>query len=148
MSTKIENIILEDIRCKFKMARTLQISCFLCDKQKNILSSNVEGSWYRYQKCTYIEKKLLCFFYVPRPINKSKCAGPFFLVCYAHLWRKQRDTGLELVRNLKGSVKWKKRGGASGINRWALYSSTFPQIFYCFLKNPGPLNKKKRISAV
>jgi hypothetical protein len=36
----------------------------------------------------------------------------------------------------------------SGINRWALYSSTFPQIFYCFLKDPGPLNSKKRIWAV
>ncbi len=31
----------------------------------------------------------------------------------------------------------------SGINRWAIYSSTFPQIFYCFLKDPGPLNHKK-----
>ena len=27
----------------------------------------------------------------------------------------------------------------SGINRWAIYSSTFPQIFYWFLKDPGPL---------
>ncbi len=48
---------------------------------------------------------------------------------------------------LKGSVKWKKRGGVSGINRWALYYSIFLQIFYCFLKDPGPLNHKKRISA-
>jgi hypothetical protein len=31
----------------------------------------------------------------------------------------------------------------SGINRWALYSYTFPQIFYCLLKDPGPLNHKK-----
>ncbi len=35
----------------------------------------------------------------------------------------------------------------SGINRWALYSSTFPQIFNLFLKDPGPLNIKKRFSA-
>ncbi len=48
---------------------------------------------------------------------------------------------------IKGSVKWKKRGGVIGINRWALYSSTFPQIFYCFLKDPSPLNNKKSISA-
>ncbi len=27
----------------------------------------------------------------------------------------------------------------SGINRWAIYSSIFPQIFYCFSKDPGPL---------
>ncbi len=38
-------------------------------------------------------------------------------------------------------------GGVSGVNRWAFYSSTFPQIFYCFLKDPGPLNHKKQISA-
>jgi hypothetical protein len=42
--------------------------------------------------------------------------------------------------------KIKKEGGVSGINRWALYSSTFPQFFYCFLKDPGPLNSKKRFS--
>jgi hypothetical protein len=47
----------------------------------------------------------------------------------------------------KGSVKWKKRGGLSGINRWAFNMSTFPQILYRFLKDPGPLNHKKRISA-
>ncbi len=35
----------------------------------------------------------------------------------------------------------------SGINRLALYFSTFPQIFYFFLKDPGPLNNKKRFSA-
>ncbi len=34
----------------------------------------------------------------------------------------------------KGSVKWKK-GGLSGINRWAFNLSTFPHIFYCFLNN-------------
>jgi hypothetical protein len=34
----------------------------------------------------------------------------------------------------------------SGINRWAFNLSTFPQIVYCFLKDPGPLNHKKRIS--
>jgi hypothetical protein len=48
MPTKIENIILEDIKCKFKMIRALQISCFPCNKQKNIkikeVFSNVEGS--------------------------------------------------------------------------------------------------------
>ncbi len=49
---------------------------------------------------------------------------------------------------IKGTVKWKKRGGGvSGINRWAIYSSTFPQFFYCSLKDPGPLNSKKRFSA-
>jgi hypothetical protein len=37
----------------------------------------------------------------------------------------------------------KKEGGVSGINRWALSSSTFPQIFYCFLKDLCPLNNKK-----
>jgi hypothetical protein len=37
----------------------------------------------------------------------------------------------------------KKEGGLSGINRWAFNLSTFPQIFYCFLKDPGPLNHKK-----
>ncbi len=47
----------------------------------------------------------------------------------------------------KGSVKWKKRGGVSGINRSALYSSTFPQIFYFYLKDTCPLNSKKRIWA-
>jgi hypothetical protein len=31
----------------------------------------------------------------------------------------------------------------SGINRWALHSSTFPRIFYCFLKDPCPLYNKK-----
>ena len=31
----------------------------------------------------------------------------------------------------------------SGINRWALYSSTFPQIFNLFLKDPGPLKGPK-----
>jgi hypothetical protein len=41
----------------------------------------------------------------------------------------------------------KEGGGVSGINRWAIYSSSFPQIFYCFLKDPGLLNNKKRISA-
>jgi hypothetical protein len=41
----------------------------------------------------------------------------------------------------------KKEGGVSGINRWAFYYFTFPQIFYFFLKDPGPLNNKKRISA-
>ncbi len=44
--------------------------------------------------------------------------------------------------SFKGSVKWKKRGGVSGINGWAFNLSTFPQIFYCFLKDPGPLNHK------
>jgi hypothetical protein len=48
MPTEIENIILEDIRCKFKKVRALQISCFPCNKQKNIkikeVSSNIEGS--------------------------------------------------------------------------------------------------------
>jgi hypothetical protein len=39
----------------------------------------------------------------------------------------------------------KKEGGVSGINRWAIYSSTFPQIFYFFLKDPGPLNCKKNV---
>ena len=29
-----------------------------------------------------------------------------------------------------------------GINRWAFNLSTFPQIFYCFLKDPSPLNHK------
>ncbi len=48
---------------------------------------------------------------------------------------------------LKGSVKWKKRGVVSGISRSALYSSTFPQIFYFFLKDPGPLKSIKRILA-
>jgi hypothetical protein len=41
----------------------------------------------------------------------------------------------------------KKEGGVSGINRWAFNLSTLTQIFYCFLKDPGPLNHKKRISA-
>jgi hypothetical protein len=31
----------------------------------------------------------------------------------------------------------------SGINRWAINSSTFPQICYFFLKDPCPLNNKK-----
>jgi hypothetical protein len=31
----------------------------------------------------------------------------------------------------------------SGINRWAFNLSTFPQIFYFFFKDPGPLNNKK-----
>ncbi len=30
----------------------------------------------------------------------------------------------------------------NGINRRALYFSTFPQIFYCFVKDPSPLNNK------
>ncbi len=47
----------------------------------------------------------------------------------------------------KGSVKWKKRGVVSGISRSALYSSTFPQFFYFFLKDPGPLKSIKRIWA-
>ncbi len=54
---------------------------------------------------------------------------------------------ISLDNDFKGSVKWKKRGGVSGINRWAIYSSAFPQIFYFCLKDPGPLNNKKRISA-
>jgi hypothetical protein len=37
----------------------------------------------------------------------------------------------------------KKEGGLSGINRWAFNLSTFPQFFYFFLKDPGPLNHKK-----
>ncbi len=48
---------------------------------------------------------------------------------------------------IKGSVKWKKRGGLSGTNGWSFNLSTFPQIFYYFLKDPGPLNHKKRFSA-
>ncbi len=31
-------------------------------------------------------------------------------------------------------------GGVSDINQWAYYYSTFPQFFYFFLKDPGPLN--------
>ncbi len=46
--------------------------------------------------------------------------------------------------SIKGSLKWKKRGCVSGINRWALYSFTSPQFFYFFLKDPVPLNNKKR----
>jgi len=38
--------------------------------------------------------------------------------------------GCNWYKTLKGSVKWKKRGGMTGINRWAIYSSTLPQIFY------------------
>ncbi len=58
-------------------------------------------------------------------------------------YEEEKDT-------FKGSVKWKKRGGGY---EWyqsikAFNFSTFPQIFYCFLKDPGPLNHKKRISAV
>jgi hypothetical protein len=34
-------------------------------------------------------------------------------------------------------------GGVSGINRKALYSSTFPQIFNFFFKKTSPLNDKK-----
>jgi hypothetical protein len=52
-----------------------------------------------------------------------------------------------LGTHLKGSVKWKKRGGMNGINRWAFNLSTIPQIFYRFLKDPGPLNHIKPISA-
>ncbi len=37
-------------------------------------------------------------------------------------------------------------GGLIGINRWAIYYCTFTQIYYFFLKDPGPLNNKKRIS--
>ncbi len=54
-------------------------------------------------------------------------------------------SALTTMHFLKGSVKWKKRGGVSGINRCPFNSSTFPQIFYFFLKDPGPLNSKKRI---
>ncbi len=36
----------------------------------------------------------------------------------------------------------------SGINRWAIYSSTFPQFFYFFLKDTGPLNHKTLISGL
>jgi hypothetical protein len=36
----------------------------------------------------------------------------------------------------------KKEGGMSGINRCAFNLSTFPQILYRFLKDPGPLNNK------
>jgi hypothetical protein len=35
----------------------------------------------------------------------------------------------------------------NGINRKALYSSTFPQIQKKILKEPGPLNSKKRFYA-
>jgi hypothetical protein len=52
---------------------------------------------------------------------------------------------LKLV--FKGSVKWKKMGGVSGINRWAFNSSTFPPILKQFLKDPGPLKSIKRIWA-
>jgi hypothetical protein len=54
---------------------------------------------------------------------------------------------LEQNITFKGSVKWKKRGGLSGTNRRSFNLSTFPQIFYRFLKDPGPLNHKKRFSA-
>ncbi len=54
----------------------------------------------------------------------------------------------ELQKKFKGSVKWKKRWVVSGISRSALYSSTFPQIFYFFLKDPGPLKSIKHIWAV
>jgi hypothetical protein len=40
----------------------------------------------------------------------------------------------------KGSVKWKKRGGVSGINRWPFNSSTFPPILKIF-KGPRPFKK-------
>ncbi len=43
-------------------------------------------------------------------------------------------------------MKWKRRGDVSGINRYDLYSSTFPQILYFLLKDPGPLNNKKPFS--
>ncbi len=43
----------------------------------------------------------------------------------------------------------KKRGVVSCINRFAFNLSTFPQIFYFFLKDPGPLiNKKKLFSGL
>jgi hypothetical protein len=41
----------------------------------------------------------------------------------------------------------KKEGGCEWYQSMAFNLSTFPQIFYCFLKDPGPLNHKKRILA-
>ncbi len=49
---------------------------------------------------------------------------------------------------IKGIVQPFKRGLMGGINRQALYSSTFPQFFSLLLKDPGPLNRKKQIRAV
>ncbi len=78
------------------------------------------------------------------------------IVCKSVAATFLRKFSLKLLRKLtlhnnkyqfKGSVKWKKRGGMSGISQCAFNLSTFPQILYRFLKDPGPLNNKKRISA-
>jgi hypothetical protein len=53
----------------------------------------------------------------------------------------------KLALTIKGTVKWKKGEGVNGINREAFTSSSFPQICYFFLKDPGPLNNKKYFSA-
>ncbi len=49
---------------------------------------------------------------------------------------------------VKGIVQPFKRGVMGGINRLALSSSTFPHFLKLFLKDPGPLNRKKRIKVV
>jgi hypothetical protein len=89
---------------------------------------------------------------VPIALNKKNliivlCDLLSFACLTAHVFYLLVFLSCRQTPPLKGSVKWKKRGGVSGINRWAIYSSTFPQIFYCFLKDPGPLNNKKHISA-
>jgi hypothetical protein len=40
-----------------------------------------------------------------------------------------------------------REGDVSGINRYALYSSTFPPILKKLLTDPGPLNNKKTLLA-
>ncbi len=55
--------------------------------------------------------------------------------------------GTPLDTRLKGIVQPLKRGVMGGINRYAFKFSTFPHFLKLFLKDPGPLNSKKRIRA-
>ncbi len=88
-----------------------------------------------------------CFAAINEAYSRHFGQNPPVRVCVA-VGRDRLPPGTyKSIPWFKGSVKWKKWGGVSGINRWAFNLSTFPQIFYCFLKNPGPLNHKKRISA-
>ncbi len=67
-----------------------------------------------------------------------------------------KDTGIistnrgaeSLVVDFKGIVQPFKTGVMGGIIRLAFKFSSFPQFFKLFLKDPGPLNRKKRIRAV
>ncbi len=143
--------------------------CKLCNRGRGLDLDYVESIHMSNTLCIWPDSKHTKFLHHPkqkrrmggglRQINTSRqvplLVKPTFriwclyryLVHGLHQEREITQSGHSQINLFKGIVQPFKTGVMGGIIRSAFKFSSFPQFFQLFLKDPGPLNSKKRFSA-